>query len=817
MKSEPDVWSIDQQKKAGVKGAPWDGVRNYQAAKNLKGMKKGDLCFFYHSNIGKEIVGIVEVIKEAFLDRTDKDGRFVAVQVKFKEKLKKTVTLEEVKKNKSLSHLSLIKQSRLSVMPIDSKSWKILNKMSIVKNFMPKKKKIKSKVQKKILKRYVTRKKVKPIKKKVLKRIEEQELILKTKPEWVKSALINKAKYQKKYSDSIKNNNEFWKKEGKRISWIKPYKKIKDVKYGKKEVRIKWYEDGTLNASANCIDRHLKDKKDKTAIIWVGDDPKDSKKISYKQLHAEVSKAANGLKKLGIKKGDRVTIYLTMVPELAVTMLACARIGAVHSIIFGGFSADSITTRINDCESEYIITADEGVRAGKIISLKHITDEALKKCPNVKKCIVVKRTGNKVSWVKGRDVWYNDLIKDVSNKCEPEEMNAEDPLFILYTSGSTGKPKGVLHTTGGYMVYASMTHQYVFNYKPKDIYWCTADIGWVTGHSYIIYGPLANGATTIMFEGVPTYPDSSRWWQIIDKYKVNIFYTAPTAIRALMREGDKPVKKTSRKSLKLLGTVGEPINPEAWMWYYKTVGNSKCPIVDTWWQTETGGILISPQTGAMNLKPGSASKPFYGIKPSIIDKNGKEIKGAGEGRLCISQSWPGQMRTVYGNHQRFIDTYFSQYDGKYFTGDGARRDKDGYYWITGRVDDVIIVSGHNLGTAEIESAFVAHPKVAEAAVVGYPHDIKGNGLYCYVTLNVGERSDLDLERELKNWVKRQVGAHARPDIIHFSPGLPKTRSGKIMRRILRKIAANEHNQLGDTSTLADPSVVQSLVNNRKNI
>ena len=452
-------------------------------------------------------------------------------------------------------------------------------------------------------------------------------------------------------------------------------------------------------------------------------------------MHQKVSKAANGLKKLGIKKGDRVTIYLTMIPELAILMLACVRIGAVHSIIFGGFSAESISGRVNDCESEYIITADEGVRGGKTIPLKYTTDEALTSCPNVKKCIVVKRTGNYINWNEERDVWYHDLIKDVSNHCEPEEMNAEDPLFILYTSGSTGKPKGVLHTTGGYMVYASMTHQYIFNYKPKDIYWCTADIGWVTGHSYIIYGPLANGATTIMFEGIPNYPDTSRWWQIVDKYKVNIFYTAPTAIRALMREGDKPVKKTSRKSLKLLGTVGEPINPEAWMWYYKTVGNSRSPIVDTWWQTETGGILIAPQTGAIPLKPGSATKPFYGIKPVIVDKNGKEIKGAGEGRLCIAQSWPGQMRTVYGDHQRFIDTYFSQFNGKYFTGDGCRRDKDGYYWITGRVDDVIIVSGHNLGTAEIESAFVAHPKVAEAAVVGYPHDIKGNGLYCYVTLN----------------------------------------------------------------------------------
>jgi acetyl-CoA synthetase len=669
---------------------------------------------------------------------------------------------------------------------------------------MPLKKKKKTKVKKKVTKRVTKKTKVK---KKVISKVAKEsskELIIKTKPQWIKSSLANKSKYQDKYSQSIKNNDEFWRKEGKRITWIKPYKKIKDIKYSTKDVKIKWFHDGTLNASANCIDRHLKDKKDKTAIIWVGDDPKDNQKISYKQLHEKVSKAANGLKKLGIKKGDRVTIYLTMIPELAILMLACVRIGAVHSIIFGGFSADSISGRVNDCESEYIITADEGVRGGKTIPLKYTTDEALESCPNVKKCIVVKRTGNYISWNEDRDVWYHDLIKDVSKHCEPEEMNAEDPLFILYTSGSTGKPKGVLHTTGGYMVYASMTHQYIFNYKPKDIYWCTADIGWVTGHSYIIYGPLANGATTIMFEGIPNYPTTSRWWQIIDKYKVNTFYTAPTAIRALMREGDKPVKKTSRKSLKLLGTVGEPINPEAWMWYYKTVGNSKCPIVDTWWQTETGGIMIAPQTGAIDLKPGSATKPFYGIKPVIVDKKGVEIKGPGEGRLCIAQSWPGQMRTVYGDHQRFIDTYFSQFDGKYFTGDGCRRDKDGYYWITGRVDDVIIVSGHNLGTAEIESAFVAHPKVAEAAVVGYPHDIKGNGLYCYVTLNVGEKENGDLDRDLKLWVRKQIGPLATPDLIHFTPGLPKTRSGKIMRRILRKIAANEHDQLGDTTTLADP-------------
>jgi len=651
---------------------------------------------------------------------------------------------------------------------------------------------------------------------KVSKLETNQELIIKTKADWVNKALVNKSDYEKKYKKSLKNNDEFWKKEGKRITWIKPYKKIKNVKYSKDEVHIKWYEDGTLNASANCIDRHLKNKKNKTAIIWVGDDPKDTKKISYKQLHKEVSKTANALKELGIKKGDRITIYLTMIPELAITMLACARIGAIHSIIFGGFSSDSIAGRIDDCKSDYVITADEGIRGGKTIPLKNIVDEALTKCRNIKKCIVVKRTGNSINWMVDRDVWYHDIIKYASSHSEPEEMNAEDPLFILYTSGSTGKPKGVLHTTGGYMVYASMTHQYIFNYKQKDIYWCTADIGWITGHSYIIYGPLANGATTVMFEGTPTYPDSSRWWQIVDKYKVNIFYTAPTAIRSLMREGAEPVKKTSRKSLKLLGTVGEPINPEAWMWYYKTVGDSKCPIVDTWWQTETGGILISPQTGAINLKPGSATKPFYGIKPVIVNEKGNILKGECEGRLCIAQSWPGQMRTVYGDHQRFIDTYFSQFDGKYFTGDGCRRDKDGYYWITGRVDDVIIVSGHNLGTAEIESAFVAHPRVAEAAVVGFPHDIKGNGLYCYVTLNVGEKEDGDLDRELKIHVKKTIGSHAFPDFIHFTPALPKTRSGKIMRRILRKIAANEHDQLGDTTTLADPSVVESLVENRKN-
>ena len=688
------------------------------------------------------------------------------------------------------------------------KAKKIKKKRVFKKTFKKKRKKIRSKK--------ISKKIVKKSKKLHISKDEEGNVLIQVSDHWSNQAYVNKLKYQKKYNTSVKENDAFWKKEGKRINWIKPYSKIKDVKYSKEDVKIKWYYDGTLNVSANCIDRHLKKNGKKTAIIWVGDDPGDQKKITYKELHKNVCKAANALKSIGVQKGDRVTIYLTMIPELAYTMLACARIGAIHSIIFGGFSPDSIATRINDCKSDYLITADEGVRGGKIIPLKKIADEALLQCPNIKKCVVVKRTGNQVNWENERDVSYEELISKVSAKCEPEEMNAEDPLFILYTSGSTGKPKGVLHTSGGYLVYASMTHQYIFDYKPKDIYWCTADIGWVTGHSYIIYGPLSNGATTIMFEGIPNYPDSSRWWQIVDKYKVNIFYTAPTAIRALMREGDSPVKKTSRKSLKLLGTVGEPINPEAWMWYYKTVGDSRCPIVDTWWQTETGGILISPQPGAIDLKPGSATKPFYGIKPVIVDEAGNVQKGACKGRLCMSASWPGQMRTVYGDHQRFIDTYFSQFDGKYFTGDGCKRDKDGYYWITGRVDDVIIVSGHNLGTAEIESAFVAHPKVAEAAVVGYPHDIKGNGLYCYVTLNAGEQPNGDLERELKLWVRKQIGPIATPDLIQFSPGLPKTRSGKIMRRILRKIAANEHNELGDTTTLADPSVVESLIENRQN-
>ena len=640
--------------------------------------------------------------------------------------------------------------------------------------------------------------------------------LFKVPADWAKNSYVNKEQYEAKYKESITDNENFWAKEGKRIHWFKPYSKIKDVIYSTKKVSIKWFYDGTTNVSYNCIDRHLPKRAKQTAIIFEGDDPKESKNITYQELSDEVCKLANGLKEIGIKKGDRVTIYMPMVPEGIYAMLACTRIGAVHSVIFGGFSPDSIVNRILDCKSEFVITADEGLRGQKVIPLKKNIDEALKKCPDVKKCIVLKRTGGNVSFDAKRDIWYHELTNKMSTTCKPEEMNAEDPLFILYTSGSTGKPKGVLHTTGGYLVYASMTFQYIFNYKDGDIYWCTADIGWVTGHSYIVYGPLSNGATTLMFEGVPSYPDASRFWQVIDKHKVNIFYTAPTALRALMREGDAMVKKTSRKSLKLLGSVGEPINPEAWLWYHRVVGDSRCPIVDTWWQTETGAALLSPQPGAIDLKPGSATKPFYGILPVIVDEKGNELSGVCEGRLCIGDSWPGQMRTVYGDHQRFIDTYFSQHDGKYFTGDGCRRDEDGYYWITGRVDDVIIVSGHNLGTAEIESAFVAHPKVAEAAVVGYPHDIKGQGLYCYVTLKVGEIASDALTKELKDLVRKIIGPLATPDLIHYTSGLPKTRSGKIMRRILRKVAENQFENLGDTSTLADPSVVQSLIDNRLN-
>ena len=634
--------------------------------------------------------------------------------------------------------------------------------------------------------------------------------------EWELCSKINKKEYNDKYQNSIKNNEAFWKEEGKRLNWIKEYTKIKKVKYSKNEVDINWFYDGTLNASYNCIDRHAKTSPEKIAIIWESDEPNFSKKITYKDLLKEVSKASHVLAKLGVKKGDRVTIYLTMIPELAFYMLACARIGAIHSIIFGGFSSESIKNRIIDCKSEVVITADEGIRGGKKIPLKQITDQAINDI-SIKKCLVVKRTNAKVEMKEPRDVYVDDVTKESNIYFEPVEMAAEDPLFILYTSGSTGKPKGVLHTTGGYMVYASMTHEYIFNYNKDDIYWCTADIGCITGHSYIIYGPLANGATTLMFEGIPNYPDFSRFWQVVDKHQVNIFYTAPTAIRALMREGDDPVNSTSRKSLKLLGTVGEPINPEAWKWYFNIPGNGKCPIVDTWWQTETGGILIAPQTGAIELKPGSATKPFFGIKPEVLDKNGNILNDECEGMLCIADSWPGQMRTVYGDHDRFIKTYFSQFDGKYFTGDGCKRDKDGYYWITGRVDDVIIVSGHNLGTAEIESAFVSHPEVSEAAVVGYPHEIKGNGLYCYISLKSGSNESEDLKKNLKNIVRKIIGPIATPDIIHFTNGLPKTRSGKIMRRILRKIAANEHSELGDTSTLADPSVVDELIKKRKNI
>ncbi len=636
------------------------------------------------------------------------------------------------------------------------------------------------------------------------------------KKEWLEHAKVNEERYSSMYHNSLKNNDQFWADQAQRVYWNKKFTKIKDIKYSKDNVSIKWFEDGNLNVSYNCIDRHAENDPNKVAIIWEGDDPNETKKITYRDLLINVSKAANVLKKIGVKKGDRVTIYLTMIPELAYIMLACARIGAVHSIIFGGFSSESIAGRIKDCKSEFVVTADEGVRGGKTIPLKLTTDKALETCPDVKKCLVVKRTNKEIELKKDRDLFYDDIIKEVDSICEPEVLNAEDPLFILYTSGSTGKPKGVMHTSGGYIVYASITHEYIFNYNDGDIYWCTADIGWITGHSYIIYGPLANGATTLMFEGVPNYPDFSRFWQIVDKHKVNIFYTAPTAIRALMREGDSFVTKTNRSSLKLLGTVGEPINPEAWKWYYEVPGNSKCPIVDTWWQTETGGILISPQTGAIKLKPGSASKPFYGIEPCIVDKDGNELEGECEGMLCMKRSWPGQMRTVYGDHKRFIDTYFSQFDGKYFTGDGCKRDKDGYYWITGRVDDVIIVSGHNLGTAEIESAFVSHKNVSEAAVVGYPHDVKGNGLYCYVSLKVGVDPSEDLVLDLKKTIREKIGPIATPDFIHITASLPKTRSGKIMRRILRKIASNDFENLGDTSTLADPSVVDNLIENRKN-
>ncbi|ACI99722.1 acetate--CoA ligase [Rhodospirillum centenum] len=628
-------------------------------------------------------------------------------------------------------------------------------------------------------------------------------------------AWVDAASYQRLYDQSISDPEAFWAEQGKRIDWIRPYTQVKDCSFSG-DVHIRWFHDGTLNVSANCIDRHLATRADQTAILWEGDSPAEHRHISYAELHANVCRLANVLKKHGVQKGDRVTIYMPMIPETAFAMLACARIGAIHSVVFGGFSPDSLKDRIQDCDSRIVLTADEGLRGGRKVPLKANVDQALKSCPDVGTVIVVRRTGGQVAWEDGRDFWYHEEVSAVSPDCPPEEIGAEDPLFILYTSGSTGKPKGVLHTSGGYLVYASMTHQYVFDYHDGDIYWCTADVGWVTGHSYIVYGPLANGATTLMFEGIPNYPDSSRFWQVVDKHKVNIFYTAPTAIRALMREGEGPVKRTSRNSLRLLGSVGEPINPEAWLWYHTVVGEGRCPIVDTWWQTETGGILISPLPGAIPTKPGSATLPFFGVRPVVVDNEGHHLEGATEGNLCIADSWPGQMRTVFGDHERFVQTYFSTFPGKYFTGDGCRRDDDGYYWITGRVDDVINVSGHRMGTAEIESALVAHPKVAEAAVVGYPHDLKGQGIYAYVTLVDGEEPTEPLRKELVQWVRKEIGPIASPDLIQFAPGLPKTRSGKIMRRILRKIAANEHEALGDTSTLADPTVVTELVENRQN-
>ena len=634
--------------------------------------------------------------------------------------------------------------------------------------------------------------------------------------EFAKQALIDETTYQEWYDRSVNDPDGFWGEHGKRLDWIKPYTKVKDVSYAG-DVSIKWFADGTLNVAANCLDRHLATRGDQTAIIWEGDDPNESAHVTYRDLHERVCRLSNAMVDLGIKKGDRVTIYLPMIVEAAVAMLACARIGAIHSIVFGGFSPDALAGRIQDCDSSLVITADEGLRGGRKVPLKANVDKALETCWSVKNVIVVKRTGGNIHMVTGRDHWYEELAAKAAPTHTAEEMNAEDPLFILYTSGSTGKPKGVLHTTGGYLCYAAMTHQYVFDYHDGDVYWCTADVGWVTGHSYIVYGPLANGAITLMFEGIPTYPDASRFWQVVDKHKVNIFYTAPTAIRSLMREGEGMVKKTSRASLRLLGSVGEPINPEAWLWYHRVVGDNRCPIVDTWWQTETGGILITPLPGATALKPGSATRPFFGVKPLMVDAEGKILDGAVEGNLCLAEpGWPGQMRTIYGDHERFGQTYFSTYPGLYFTGDGARRDEDGYYWITGRVDDVINVSGHRMGTAEVESALVAHPKVAEAAVVGYPHEIKGQGIYAYVTLIQGEEPTEELRKELVGWVRKEIGPIASPDLIQWSSGLPKTRSGKIMRRILRKIAENEFGALGDTSTLADPTVVEDLIENRMN-
>jgi acetyl-CoA synthetase len=643
-----------------------------------------------------------------------------------------------------------------------------------------------------------------------------QDKIYDVSGEWAKRAYVDDAKYKAMYESSIRDAEAFWGEHGKRIAWMKPYRRVKNVSFAPGNVSIKWFEDGTLNAAYNCIDRHLPKRAKQTAIIWEGDDPSESKRITYQELHDEVCRLANVLRNRNVKKGDRVTIYLPMIPEAAFAILACARIGAIHSVVFGGFSPDSLAGRIEDCKSNVVITADEGLRGGRKVPLKANVDEAIGKVGGVEHVIVVRRTGGKVNMDPVRDVYYHDAAKMVTSECPCVEMSAEDPLFILYTSGSTGQPKGVLHTTGGYLVFTSMTHQLIFDYHDGDIFWCTADVGWVTGHSYIVYGPLANGATTLMFEGVPNYPTISRFWEVVDKHKVNIFYTAPTAIRALMQAGEGPVKQTSRASLRLLGSVGEPINPEAWEWYYRVVGDGRCPIVDTWWQTETGGILITPLPGATRLKPGSATRPFFGVRPEIVDADGKVQEGATQGNLCIADSWPGQMRTVYGDHKRFMDTYFSTYPGKYFTGDGCRRDADGYYWITGRVDDVINVSGHRMGTAEVESALVAHPKVSEAAVVGYPHDLKGQGIYAYVTLMAGEQPSEGLRKELVGWVRKEIGPIASPDLIQFAPGLPKTRSGKIMRRILRKIAEDEFGNLGDTSTLADPAVVDDLVNNRQN-
>ena len=644
--------------------------------------------------------------------------------------------------------------------------------------------------------------------------------VIAVKDEWKSRAKIDDATYRAWYERSVSDPDGFWGEHGKRLEWIKPYSSVKNASFAPGNVSIKWFEDGTLNVSANCIDRHLGKRADQTAILWEGDDPNESRIVTYRELHEEVSRMANVLKGRGVKRGDRVTLYMPMIPEAAFAMLACARLGAVHSVVFGGFSPDALAGRLVDAASSVLITADEGLRGGRKVPLKSNADKAVEIARNggqgVDTVLVVRRTGGDVAFEPSRDVWWHEARETVSADCPPEEMNAEDPLFILYTSGSTGKPKGVLHTTGGYLVYASMTHEYVFDYHDGDVYWCTADVGWVTGHSYIVYGPLANGATTLMFEGVPNYPDVSRFWQVIDKHKVNIFYTAPTAIRALMGSGDEPVKTTSRASLKVLGSVGEPINPEAWNWYYRVVGEERVPIVDTWWQTETGGILITPLPGATDLKPGSATRPFFGVVPQLVDNEGKPLEGAAEGNLCITESWPGQMRTVYGDHERFEQTYFSTYPNTYFTGDGARRDADGYWWITGRVDDVINVSGHRMGTAEVESSLVAHPKVSEAAVVGYPHDIKGQGIYCYVTLMEGIEPSDELKKELVQHVRNDIGAIASPDKIQFAPGLPKTRSGKIMRRILRKIAEDDFGALGDTSTLADPAVVDDLVDNRQN-